>query len=288
MVVGVSAGALNAAWLAANPHLEGMELLARVWRDTVPKILLPPTRLSMLLRLATGKDSLLTNQSLQRLIRHLSPNGTTFGAFTRPRLYVVAAHLPDGQPRIFGDDPADLLLDGLMASAAVPPLFPPWEINGERYVDGGICSDLPLQIAVERGADEIFALYNSHFPERDTSDVSAGMLAIGGQAVTALVHQTVKLEIQITRRTPHVTLHLLHLWQEQEKELSFWDFAHAETLLAAGRRAAENYLADNLGSAPPLIHRLRSLIKRWLDKLAPAKRSRKIAKPVNLFDNEKG
>ena len=33
MVMGVSAGALNAAWVAVNPKLEGVQELSRIWRE---------------------------------------------------------------------------------------------------------------------------------------------------------------------------------------------------------------------------------------------------------------
>ena len=48
-----------------------------------------------------------------------------------------------------------------MASTALTPLHPPWEVNGERYVDGGTVTPLPLRVALERGATDIWALHLS-------------------------------------------------------------------------------------------------------------------------------
>jgi NTE family protein len=281
MVVGVSVGALNASWLAANPHQEGMELLARVWRDSVPKFFLPPNRLGILLRLAKGENSLISNQPLQRMIRHWSPAGATFGLYTWPRLYVVAARLPDGRARVFGDDPADVLFDGLMASASIPPLYSPWEIDGEKYVDGGVCSDLPLRVAFERGADEIYALHIGHAQAsqpggKEESAIPQGVVTIGEQALTALIHQAAELEIEIIRRTPGVRLHLLRLWMEDDP--GFWDFTHAESLIDAGRRAAENYLADSPLTASAPVAWLRRIQDKLRSKFSP-KRPAETSRP---------
>ena len=45
-----------------------------------------------------------------------------------------------------------------MASAAVPGLLPPAEVDGEHYLDGGIVNSIPLGRAVELGASRIFVL----------------------------------------------------------------------------------------------------------------------------------
>lgn len=50
------------------------------------------------------------------------------------------------------------LIDGMIASASVPGVFPPREIGGELYVDGGCLQNIPLQAAVDLGAERIFTL----------------------------------------------------------------------------------------------------------------------------------
>src|SRR5512135_1776051 len=118
MVIGVSAGALNAAWVAVNPTLAGVQELARIWREDAATSIPPVGPLIALLRLVGGKDSLLSNESLLQFIRRWPFAAGTFGEFMRPRLYTVAARYDDGALRIFGDDPNDRMLDGLMTSTA--------------------------------------------------------------------------------------------------------------------------------------------------------------------------
>lgn len=260
MLVGVSAGALNAAWLAAHPTPAGARRLAQIWRNSAPEFFSSPGRLSMLLRLLQGKDSLLANDSLQQFIRKWAPDERTFGEFTRPRLYVVAARLADGAPRVFGDDPDDCLLDGLMTSTALPLLYPPWQVDGVAYVDGGAHSELPLQVAVARGADEIFALQVSHPPGGGNGAVPRGVLAIGRQALTALIDRNAAFEIQAVRSHQKVRLHLIALWPSADP--GFWNFSQADRLIADGRRLAEQYLAEG-----PLTPPWRVRWQHWLRRL---------------------
>ena len=50
------------------------------------------------------------------------------------------------------------VVDAVLASAAVPGLLPPAEVDGEHYLDGGIVNSIPLGRAVELGCDRIFVL----------------------------------------------------------------------------------------------------------------------------------
>ncbi len=246
MVMGVSAGALNAAWLAAHPTLEGAQELSRIWREDAAVTIPPVGPLIALLRLLGGKDSLLSNDSLLQFIRRWPFAENTFGEFTQPRLYTVAARYDDGALRIFGDDPTDHILNGLMTSTAMPPFYPPWEVDGVLYLDGGVTSHLPLQAAVARGADEIFALRNGHGFLLGPAPAQRNVLAIGAQAVSLLVSRQARLEIEAVQRNRSVRLHLIELYTDDDPGL--WNFTRAAELIAAGRRLTEEYL-KNLGRA---------------------------------------
>jgi NTE family protein len=50
------------------------------------------------------------------------------------------------------------VVDAVVASAAVPGLLPPAEVDGEHYLDGGIVNSIPLGRAVELGAERIYVL----------------------------------------------------------------------------------------------------------------------------------
>ena len=50
------------------------------------------------------------------------------------------------------------VVDAVVASAAVPGLLPPAEVDGEHYLDGGIVNSIPVGRAVELGAERVFVL----------------------------------------------------------------------------------------------------------------------------------
>ncbi len=243
MVIGVSAGALNAAWIALNPTVEGVQELSRIWREDAASIAPPVGPLTTVLRLIGGKDSLLPNDSLQQFIRRWPFADSTFGVFTQPRLFTVAARYDDGTLRIFGDDPDDRIFDGLMTSTAMPPFYPPWEVDGVLYLDGGVTSHLPVQAAVDRGALEIFALHNGHSFMLSAPPAQRNVFSIGSKAVSLLVERQANLEIEIVRQNRSVQLHLIELYADDDPGL--WNFSRATELIAAGRRLTEKYLSGD-------------------------------------------
>lgn len=246
MLVGVSAGALNAAWLAQHPTLDGVRELARIWREEATAFIPAVRPLNVGFRLLRGKDSLLPAGPLQQFLRRWSFADGTFGDLAGPRLYVIAARLTDGGLRVFGDNPTDRLLDGLMSSTAMPPFYPPWEVDGVPYLDGGVISHLPLQVAVARGATEIFALRIGPGPAPHNGAAPRTLLSIGGQAISLLIDRQARLEIEAVRREPGVRLHLIHLYLDNDPGL--WNFTRADELMAAGRQLAEAYLDNQIAS----------------------------------------
>jgi NTE family protein len=159
-LVGCSVGALNAANLAREVSLEQLDHVAGLWRNVSRRIVYPGGRMSILWRVATGQDSLHDNRAFYQFLQDSGCTpALTFGGIGATQLYVTATNLRTGSMHVFGDDPNDRLLDALMASTALTPLHPPWEVNGERYVDGGTVTSLPLRVALERGATDIWALH---------------------------------------------------------------------------------------------------------------------------------
>ena len=240
MVMGVSAGALNAAWVATHPSLAGVQELSRIWREDAAATIPTVGPLPALLRLVGGKDSLLSNDSLLQFIRRWPFADNLFGMYCQPLLYTVAARYDNGALRIFGDNPNDRILDGLMTSTAMPPFYPPWEVDGVLYLDGGVTSHLPVQAAVDRGADEIFALRNGHGFMLGTAPVQRNVFSIGSKAISLLIERQAMLELEVVQRNRSVRLHLIDLYTDDDPGL--WNFSRAAELIAAGRRLAEEYL----------------------------------------------
>ncbi|MQB00779.1 MAG: hypothetical protein GEU78_10890 [Actinobacteria bacterium] len=78
----------------------------------------------------------------------------------RENLFICAADLYSGEPAPFGKEgaPKAPLPDAVLASTAIPGLFPPVKIGDRHYVDGGIVSATSLSLAVEEGCDVILCV----------------------------------------------------------------------------------------------------------------------------------
>ena len=66
-----------------------------------------------------------------------------------PRFSVGAANIRKGNSVYFDTSERRLGPEHIMASAALPPGFPPVEIEGEHYWDGGVVSNTPLQYLLD-------------------------------------------------------------------------------------------------------------------------------------------
>lgn len=78
---------------------------------------------------------------------------------------VVATDLLTGEKMILSEGS---VFDAIRASLAIPIIFPPWEVNGRLLIDGGVSDPLPIDVAIQDGADIIIAMgftldYRSRF-----------------------------------------------------------------------------------------------------------------------------
>lgn len=185
MLVGTSVGAWNAAWLAHAPTLDGVEALADIWRRLhTDQILLGQRRsfwsraralpglllLAALRRIAGGCSSLYSDTGLRRLLSQRFAD-LAFEDLDLP-LSVIATDLSRGGRAVFQHG---TIVDALLASSAIPGVFPPVSIDGALYADGGIVDGCSVETAIELGARRIFILAIGY-------DAEAGDGALWAQA----------------------------------------------------------------------------------------------------------
>jgi predicted acylesterase/phospholipase RssA len=75
-------------------------------------------------------------------------------------LGIVACSYPDFKEHDFLADKLSeqKIYDALLASSACYPIFPPYVANKKKYVDGGYKNNLPIDLALKMGADEVIAV----------------------------------------------------------------------------------------------------------------------------------
>ena len=154
LVVGTSVGALHGAVVARDPTVESVQTLERTWRDVAALGIVGSswfTDATILLRTRTHMRS---SAPLRELAARLL-GVETFEELAVP-FQCVAACIERSAEHWFS---SGRLVDAILASAAVPGVLPPVQIDGEHFIDGGLVNSVPLDRAVALGADEVFVLH---------------------------------------------------------------------------------------------------------------------------------
>ena len=151
-VVGASAGAINAAFFAANPTPDGVAALDRLWCGLTRRQVMP-MRVRDLFRIATRRAYVVDPSALRRLLdRHL-PYRLLEQAMIP--MHVVATDMVLGVERLLS---AGSVVDAVMASAAIPGVFPPVRIGDRDLIDGGVVNNTPISTALALGATRVVVL----------------------------------------------------------------------------------------------------------------------------------
>lgn len=152
LLVGASVGAINAAYLAVH-GLGAVGALEAVWRRIRRRDVFPVGVAQALLGLLAMRPSLLSPDPLRALVRR-EVGGRRFEDARVP-LHVVGTDMNGGAEVVLSDGP---LLPALMASAAIPGVFPPVEVAGRLLIDGGVANNTPISTAVALGATRVVVL----------------------------------------------------------------------------------------------------------------------------------
>lgn len=152
VLVGTSIGAANAAFLAADPSPERARALSNLWRRVRSRDVFPVNPLGIARTILRG-GALFSAEPLRRLLEREIPYRSIEQAAVPLR--IVAAAFDDGAEVVFDSGP---VVDAVLASTALPGLFPPREIEGRLYLDGGLVDQVPVAPAIEAGADTVYVL----------------------------------------------------------------------------------------------------------------------------------
>lgn len=157
LAVGSSVGAINAAFFAARPDIEGVRLLEQAWHDVRRKNVFPIGPLRGLTGLLTRRDHLADPAPLRNLLERWIP----YRRLEESRIpcVIVTTELLSGSDVLLSSGP---VVDALLASAALPAVFPPVRIGDRDLLDGMVASHTPIPAAVSAGASRIIVLPTGH------------------------------------------------------------------------------------------------------------------------------
>lgn len=164
LVVGTSVGAMNATFVAFNPTEDGMSEMESIWRRLGEQDLFPGGRFrASWARMFVRGSKVFENTGLRRMMESTLGPGRNIEEAAIP-LGIVATDLETGAERLFTSGP---LVEPVLASAAMPGVYPPVEIEGRLYTDGGVSNNVPIAPAVDLGATTLYVLNStSHTNQR--------------------------------------------------------------------------------------------------------------------------
>lgn len=160
LIFGTSIGAINGAAIAADPTPSGVEGLDRIWQELGSNDVFGGSPLERAVEIARNPTALHSPEPLRRLLRDRLAE--SFEELRVP-FECVAASIEHAREHWFTSGPLE---QAVLASCALPGVFPPVCIDGEHFFDGGLVDSIPLGRAVSRGADTIWVLHVGRIEEQ--------------------------------------------------------------------------------------------------------------------------
>ena len=244
-IVGASAGAINGAFFASDPTLAGLERLREIWCGLRRRDLFPFS-FSNVIGLLSGRDHVCAHHGLRRLLQQHLRYGTLEEAVIP--IHVVASDLVSGDEVLLSAGPT---VEAVLASAAIPGVFPPVEIDGRLLVDGGVANNTPISSAIRLGATRIFVL---------PTGFACALRQVPSNAIARAMHALALLVVRqllndIERYRHAVELHVVP--SLCPLDVSPYDYSASASLIDRATQTTRTWLADGglaRGEVPMQLH----------------------------------
>jgi NTE family protein len=241
LLVGTSVGAMNAAFLATRPGLEGARALKEAWVALRREEAVQLNPLLAFMGFFGLRNHLVSAAQLRRLFARWIPIDR-FEEAAVP-FAAVATDALSGEPVVLsrGD-----IGDALAASSAIPGLFPPVSVDGRWLIDGSLSSNQPVLEAQDLGADEIYLISTATAARIAPPK---GAVAIAMNSVSLLTTQVARLQLEEARRRAEQTGGHLHIVPSAEPSApGRFDYRRSAALSEQAYQRTQDWLSD---PAPP-------------------------------------
>ncbi len=241
LIVGCSVGAINGAAYAADPTGSGVERLERLWRrlaDGDPD-LMPSKLIPVVAQMARRGEALHDRQRLADLLDEELPSKTFAGL--RVPFACVATDLDTASEYWFEHG---RLVPALLASAALPAVYPSFDYRGRTFIDGGVLNEIHTAQAVAMGATDLYVLHVGHLEGR-AQEVQR---PFDGAIRAYWTARRFRLEEDLRRVPPHCVIHRLPAGSNPR--LRFDDFSRAAELSDLAYDATSEYLRTGHSPEP--------------------------------------
>lgn len=232
LIVGTSVGALNGAWLASHPGPAGAQLLREVWLSVRRRDIFPCSPIRIVRGLTGRIDHTVSSAPLARWMAVRAP---FFQLEQAPiPLHVLATDLLRGTPVVLSTGDA---IEALLASAAIPGVFPPVEINGRLLVDGGLAANTPVSQAVDLGADVVYLMPTI---SEEPGGRPKGAPSVVFQSMAHLLGNASRSEVRAN--ASRCTLYIVP--PPRSIGVAPFDFRHSRELIDLGRESTTKWISS--------------------------------------------
>ena len=221
--------------------LDRIAELASIWSRVRSSDLFGPPGLKRLIAVLGDRGALAPPAGLLAILeRHLPRRHSDLALPTA----VIATELLSGDPVILEDGE---LRRNVLASAAIPGLFPPVEIGGRTLADGGLAAQVPVLQALELGASSVVVL-DTGYPCALT-ELPRGLIpnVVHAASLVLRSQSTAALRAGGSRAT------VLYLPSPCPLGVAPWDFTRWAFLIEQGHRCSARFLAA-LHDVGPGVH----------------------------------
>ena len=240
LLIGASVGAINAAWMAGHPSHDGALELAEIWLGLRRQDVFPISPWSGARGLIGRSNHVISNAMHVANLRMLLEKHIPYRRLeeTEKPVHIMTTELKTGRAFDISSGPA---VPALLASTAIPGVFPPVTIGQRILVDGGIASHTPIAAAIGLGAKRIYVLPVScmWLNQEPTNALGIALHALG-----RFVEQ--KVEIEVAAHKDVADIHVLGA--ADLPPVSPADFSRTKDLIERGYKSTLRYL--NVVPAP--------------------------------------
>jgi NTE family protein len=234
LVVGASVGAINAAYYAANPTPAGVAKLTRVWSGLRTRDVFPFSPVRGFFGFVGWQDALVDPAPLGALLERELPFRRLEDAPVA--CHIVATDILDGREVVLSRGDA---VTALLASAAIPGVFPPVVLDGRTLIDGGVASNTPIATAIALGAERVIVLPTGYscaltVPPR-------GAIGVALHALTLMIVHQLVIDIERLRARAEIVV----VPPLCPVETTPYDFGPTAELIARAEASTKTWMATN-------------------------------------------
>ena len=240
LLIGTSVGAVNAAWLAGQPDMSGALKLAEIWSGLRRQDIFPINPWAGARGLFGHCNHVISNSGLRAVLEKNLPYKRLEDAGVP--VHVITTDLKNGRAVVISSGPA---VPALLASTAIPGVFPPVTIGRRDLIDGGVANHAPIATALELGATRVVVLPIG-YPWVRTPPTNALGMAL--HAFARFVEQRLEAEVHAYRHSAEIVV----LPTVDAVAASPADFSRTQELIKLAYRSSRRFLASTASQPPAL------------------------------------